>query len=65
MPRPTPTTETTPAERISNFTNNVLPGIAGKFPAFTATQTTPSVASIVNDVKTSGAEDVPALSPDD
>lgn len=65
MPRPTPTTETTPAERISNFTNNVLPGISGKFPAFTATQSTPSVASIVNDVKTSGAEDVPALSPDD
>lgn len=65
MPRPTPTTETTPAERISNFTNNVLPGIAGKFPAFTATQSTPTISNIVSDVKTSGAEDVPALSPDD
>ena len=65
MPKPTPTTETTPAERISNFTNNVLPCIAGKFPAFTATQTTPAISNIVSDVKTSGAEDVPALSPDD
>lgn len=65
MANPTATTETTPAERISNFTNNVLPGIAGKFPAFSATQSTPTISSIVNDVKTSGAEDVPALSPDD
>lgn len=65
MAKTTPTTETTPAERISNFTNNVLPGIAGKFPAFTATQSTPTISNIVSDVKTSGAEDVPALSPDD
>lgn len=65
MAKTTPTTETTPAERISNFTNNVLPGIAGKFPAFTATQSTPAISNIVSDVKTSGAEDIPALSPDD
>lgn len=64
MPTPTPTTATTPAERISNFKNNVLPGIAGAFPAYQTNQTTHDLSAIVSDVDNSGAEVVPPLDPD-
>lgn len=62
---PTPTTATTPAQRIENYKNNVLPGIAAKFPAYVTNETTNAINDIVYDVKNSGAEEVPPLSPDD
>lgn len=62
---PTPTTATTPAQRIENYKNNVLPGITAKFPAYVTNEQTNTINAIVYDVKNSGAEEVPPLSPDD
>lgn len=62
---PTPTTATTPAERINNFKQNVLPGVAAVFPAYVTAETTHDMKDIVFDVKNSGAAEVPPLSPDD
>lgn len=54
----------TPKQRITEFLNNSLPEIAGKFPAFNTNAVTSDLSAMVTDVNYSGAEDIPPLDPE-
>ena len=54
----------TPQQRMTEFLNNTMPGIVGKFPAFTTNSTTNDLSAMVSDVDNSGAEITPPLDPD-
>lgn len=54
----------TPQQRMTEFLNNSLPGIAAKFPAFTTNSVTSDLSSMVSDVDNSGAEITPPLDPE-
>lgn len=53
-----------PKQRITEFLNNSLPEIAGKFPAFNTAAVTSDLSAMVEDVDLSGAEIVPPLDPE-
>jgi hypothetical protein len=54
----------TPKQRITEFLNNSLPEISGKFPAFNTAAVTSDLGDMVQDVDLSGAEIVPPLDPE-